>query len=382
MKILLYDMGAFTQNDLIFFLKKQGVTCRNIYYNFADIYKDDFFVKRFEKYLQADTYDFVMSINFYPLVAEICYKNNMRYLSWSYDSPLSYKKYDYFHYETNYIFLFDRMEYEGLVNLGFQTVYHLPLGVNIDRLKAIRTTEADALEFGCDVSMVGQIYQSQLPEIMAPLSAYDRGFIDSIVQSQLLLYGYYFVDNLITDEMIRRIVEAHEQNGQEIEIGLRELSLAIATQITGMERKKLMEMMGSRFKTLLFSRHVAQVPEGVSYRGTARYFDLMPKIFKLSKMNLNPTLKSICSGIPLRALDILGSGGLLLSNYQHELVDYFTPGEDVVIYESLEDAVEKVEYYVNHETERKRIAENGYRKVCEGFSFERQVGKIFKVVGI
>ena len=143
MKILLYDMGAFTQNDLIYFLKKRGITCRNIYYNFKDMYEDEFFLKRFEKYLLADDYDFVMSINFFPLVAEICHKNNMRYLSWSYDSPMSYKKYPYLHFPTNHIFLFDRLEYESLKNQVFETVHHLPLGVNTSRLDAVITTAAD-----------------------------------------------------------------------------------------------------------------------------------------------------------------------------------------------------------------------------------------------
>jgi spore maturation protein CgeB len=382
MKILLYDMGAFTQNDLIGLLEKQGVICRNVYYHFGDIYEDDFFVKRFEKYLLADDYDFVMSINFFPLVAELCHKNNIRYLSWSYDSPLSYKKYDYFHYETNHIFLFDRMEYEMLVNKGFKTVHHLPLGVNIARLDAVRLTAADRSEFGCDVSLVGQIYQSQLTEIAAPLPAYDRGFLDSIVRSQLLLYGYYFVDSLISAEMIERIIKAHRQSGQDIEIGGPELSLAIAKKITGMEREQLLGLMGSRHKTLLFSRHVDKVPDGVSYRGTARYFTEMPKIFKLTKVNLNPTLKSIRSGIPLRALDILGSGGLLLSNYQHELVENFIPGEDIIVYDSLEDAAEKAGYYIENDDERRRIAANGYRKTYEGFTFAGQLKKIFNVAGV
>jgi len=380
MKILLYDMGAYTQNDLIYFLKKKGITCRNVYYNFADMFHDDFFVKRFTQYIKADDYDFVMSINFFPLVAEICYKNNIRYLSWSYDSPMSYKKYDYFHYETNHIFLFDRLEYESLRHQGFQTVYHLPLGVNTTRLDKITTTAADIAEFGCEVSMVGQIYQSQLNDIIEPLTPYDRGFIDSIVRSQLLLYGCYFVDDMITTEMIEKIISAHEKVGNEIDLGKPELSLAIATKISGLERESLMELMGAHFKTLLFSRNVAQIPQGVNYRGSARYFDEMPKIFKLSKINLNPTLKSIRSGIPLRALDILGSGGLLLSNYQHELVENFIPGEEVVIYESLEDAVDKADYYIRNEEERKRVAVNGYKKVCELFSFEGQMGRMWEMV--
>jgi len=377
MKILLYDMGAFTQNDLIHCLNKRGISYRNVYYKFRNIYEDDFFCRRFATYLTADDYDFVLSINFFPLVARLCHEHGIRYLSWSYDSPLSNKKYDFFHYPTNDIFIFDRLECERLKKQGFDSVHHLPLGVSVDRLGAVVPGDADMAKYSCDVSLVGQIYQSQLAEIKAPLSEYDKGFIDSITAAQRLLYGCYFVDELLSAELIERIRVSHARAGQEIDMDQAGLSIAIATQIAASERLGLLELMGRRFRTLLFSRHVPAIPEGVSYLGAIGYFDEMPKIFKLSKINLNPTLRSIRSGIPLRALDILGSGALLLSNYQHELVEHFIPGEEVVVYESIEDAAAKAEYYIRHDDERDRIAQNGRRKLCEHFSFDAQLQKMF-----
>ena len=382
MKILLYDMGAYTQNDLTSCLKARGVAYRSIYYRCKDIYQDDFFCRRFEKYLCADDYACVLSINFFPLVATICHKHGIPYISWSYDSPLSYKKHPYFHFPTNRIYLFDRIECEMLEKQGFQTVHHLPLGINTARLDQSVPTATDAAAYSCDVSMVGTMYQSQLPEIIAPLSAYDRGYIDAIVCSQALLYGCYMAEELITDVMLQRIRQAHERIGQEIEIDAPELSIAIATRIAGIERRRLLEEMGGRFGLHLYSRHVDTVPQGVTYHGTVRYFDEMPKVFKLSRININPTLKSIRSGIPLRALDILGCGGLLLSNYQHELVEYFVPGEEVVVYESIEDAGEKADFYLRHDDERRRVAANGYRKVCERFSFDGQLARIFAEAGL
>jgi spore maturation protein CgeB len=369
MKALLYDMGAYTQNDLVYYLKKRGIACRSVYYRFKDQYEDEFFTKRFERYLTADDYDCVISINFFPLVARICSLHNIKYLSWSYDSPLSHEKYEYFPYETNHIFLFDRLEYETLRAKGYQTVHHLPLGVNVERWDAIKPAKP------CAVSLVGRIYESQLAEIAAPLSPYDRGYLDSVVAAQSQIYGHYFVDDMLSPALIERICAAHASQGNEIEIDLPRLSLAIATQITGRERLRLLKAMGERFPTLLFSRTVGELPPGVTYGGTARYFDEMPQIFKSSKINLNPTLKSIRSGIPLRALDILGCGGFLLSNYQLELAEYFIPGEEVAVYDSIEDAVAKAEYYVNHDGERERIAKNGYRKAREQFSFAGQLAK-------
>ena len=53
--------------------------------------------------------------------------------------------------------------------------------------------------------------------------------------------------------------------------------------------------------------------------GSVDYYDMMPYVFKCSDINLNITLRSIKTGIPLRAMDIMGAGGFLMSNYQVDL---------------------------------------------------------------
>ena len=75
--------------------------------------------------------------------------------------------------------------------------------------------------------------------------------------------------------------------------------------------------------------------------GIVSYTAEMPDIFHTTKINLNITLRSITSGIPLRAIDILGCGGFLLSNYQPELCEYFTPDVDFVYFEDPDDLAEK-----------------------------------------
>ena len=89
----------------------------------------------------------------------------------------------------------------------------------------------------------------------------------------------------------------------------------------------------------------------------------MPKVFYLSKINLNITSRSIESGVPQRVWDILAVGGFCLTNYQPELEDYFEIGKDLEVYHNTEELVEKVDYYLKHEEQRVRIAMNGYQKV-------------------
>lgn len=108
----------------------------------------------------------------------------------------------------------------------------------------------------------------------------------------------------------------------------------------------------------------------------------MPYVFKCSKINLNITLKSILSGMPLRALDIMGCGGFLLTNFQSEFMDYFTPGEDLAIYESESHLLEQIEYYLNHDDERMAIAQNGYKKVKQFHTFKNRLSEICDIANL
>ena len=104
----------------------------------------------------------------------------------------------------------------------------------------------------------------------------------------------------------------------------------------------------------------------------------MPGVFRYSKLNLCPTLKSIQSGIPLRSLDILGAGGVLFSNFQPELTEYFEDGKDLILYESIDDAFAKADFYLKHEELRREIAQNGYRRVCQAFSYPDRIRQMFE----
>ena len=106
----------------------------------------------------------------------------------------------------------------------------------------------------------------------------------------------------------------------------------------------------------------------------------MPKIFHLSKINLNFTSKPIRTGLPLRLWDILGAGGFVLTNFQSEIPEYFEVGKELDIYASEEELIEKIRYYLEHEEERQTIARNGYQKAKEQYSLELRVKQILRAV--
>lgn len=379
MNILFYDMGSYTYQDMLYYLTQMGHNCKTIYYHFHNKYEDDFFCNRLEELLKSAHYDAVMSINFFPLVAKLCHTHQVPYLSWCYDSPLEENLEKYFHYDTNRIFLFDRLETERYRAAGYSQIYHLPLAVNTQRLDQLKFNTAWVQRHSCDISFIGHLYESPLEVLLYSADDYIKGYIEGILQSQLRIYGYYLIDELITGKLLDDVNASFQKIGQtNLTLNHQGLSFAIASEITHLERSFLLEQMGERFDTHFYTSRPHKLNEQVHSMGPVKYHTEMPGIFRYSKLNLNPTLKSIQSGIPLRALDIMGSKGVLFSNFQPELAEYFQEGTDIIMYNCMEEAIDKADYYLKKGELRTQIALNGYNKVKDYFTYPACIQKILE----
>ena len=188
------------------------------------------------------------------------------------------------------------------------------------------------------------------------------------------------MDNLLTDDLLSGINRQLADSEQKTLTSISMSNLfAMATYITHKERIQILKQLSERYCFKLYSGDESELLKSVIGRGRVSYVEEMPKVFAASKVNLNITVKNIQSGIPLRALDILGGGGFLISNYQQELVEYFIPDEDLVCYESIEDAMDKVAYYLKNDLLREKIAMNGRRKCHEQFDYVKQVSALLQM---
>jgi spore maturation protein CgeB len=374
-------MGSYTYKEFSGALEQAGHTVKTIYYHFKDVYHDDFFCERISGFLSEAVYDCVVSVNFFPLLAQICCDRGIRYISWSYDSPLQEDFKPYYTYPTNYVFLFDREEVRELRAEGFHRIFHLPLAINTETLDKILASGKNMQKYKADVSFVGHIYDSPLETLLLPCNDYIKGYVEGILQAQLRIYGYNFVDSVLTDEILDAINETFSKLGQvNTVLNKKGLSYAINAQLTHLERHFLIEQLGEYYDMKFYSTKKATFETNVTQPGPVKYFTEMPFVFRNSRLNLNPILRSIKSGIPLRALDIMGSHGLLFSNYQPELAEYFTDGQNVILYESMEDAFAKAGYYLEHEDICAQIAANGYHIVKDSFTYPERLRQMFEIV--
>ena len=383
MNILLYDfVGSYMQNDLSDHLRSSGHNVKSVGYPYKDKYHDDEFESVADQELRTHNYDCVFTFNFFPLLAHVCSRNQIPYISWVYDSPPELPSMEYMDYSTNHIFFFSRADRDEYRRLGLDNVYHMPLAVNTERLDKC---SSNIPEYGAEVSLVGKMYEPILPTLMTGMSEYQKGYIDGIIGVQTDIYGVDISDMLVTEEFAESVRNEYLSKGiTGISPNRRELKWAVAEYITCMDRIDLLRGMADLFDTRLFTYALSDEMKsnlrGIRISPPVDYNSQMPVVFKSTKVNLCPILRANVSGIPLRAMDIMGCKAFLLASWQQELAEFFIPGDEVIMYGSIDEALELAGYFLKHDDERIKISERAYEKVRTEFSYNRMTEQIFKHV--
>lgn len=384
--ILYYDWNENSADDMIESLCSLGHQVKRISMSFSDYDADLVFETRLRDELEKETYDCIFTFDFFPIISHTAQTMNIPYISWIYDMPHTTLFSPQIKNAVNHIFVFDHMLYRELKTYGYPChLYHQPLPVHTERI--VRELGYPPLYAGSQfpVSFVGSLYDNCMYNRITYLPEYLKGYFQGVMEAQQKIQGYNFVDKVLTPDILEELKKwvVLEIPSEYTTSYKNEVVDMINAKITSTERIRLLNKIAETTPLVLFSGSDGRslVPKA-QYGGVVDYQKEMPAVFRTSKINLNITLRSIVSGIPLRALDIMGAGGFLLSNYQPELTEYFVEMEDCVIYDSEEDLLNKVEYYMSHESERNEIACNGFYKVQEFFSYEKQIvymlGQVFE----
>lgn len=382
MHALYYNWGENSFLDIEEAFSSLAISYRKISTPFTDYLTDDNCMDSIRKVLHTASFDFIFSFNYFPFLSVIAEEHAIPYLSWVYDCPHFTLFTKTIYRKFNYFFLFDREMCQTLVHLGVAHAFHMPLGVNVSQLDRQLGPLPVQPDYNYDISFVGSLYHASMFDQIHYLPDYLSGYLNAIMNSQQLISNYNFIPDLLTDDIVVQLekyinLSPHDDyffTSKQIFTDM------INTKISSTERIRLLCALARQFSVDLFSTSPGELCPAVVCHGPVSYLDTMPSIFRTSKINLNISLRSITSGIPLRCLDILGAGGFLLSNYQPEFFDYFTPGVDFVYYEIQNDLMDKVSYYLDHEQERIQIAASGYRAVSEQFSYTRQLRQILSCV--
>ena len=439
MRLLLYTWSANNEQVLADNLIKLGFEIRWFDKECKHFTRDMELAAEMIPYINQQSIEAVVSFNYFPIISMICNTCQIPYFSWVYDCPHFTLYAKQIMLPCNHIGIFDR-EIVRHLQEAYQvpTVFHAPLAVdteyfdravceaqNISDAGDVRNgnySEGMLAKYRCDISFVGSLYTDEhnyydilnVAESENEKSDDDAATLNPgwLIDRQCFSYKQdylrpAFVSREIDTDVIKdRMEEQGLMLGEDYFANPEDILLAavLEKKVTVEERRILLTQIAEGdFANLQLESHLVKQDRDsamqskfsfklytgsntrelsaldVCNQGIVDYHTQMPLVFAASRINLNISLRSIHSGIPLRVLDIMACGGFVLSNWQPELAEYFAEGEEIALFENKEECMEKIAYYLSHEDERKEVAAAGKRKVRELFSYERGLERLFGV---
>lgn len=387
MNILFYRYGSICEPDIIASFKHLGF---RITEDTREVYNKQLLpsdcIKGLNELLKQDTYSFVFSINFFPSVSDVCNIWGIPYLCLIVDSPVLELFSTSLANPCNKIFLFDRQLYNDFHHINPDGIFHIPLATNVrdNYATATMASAADRTRFSSDISFIGSLYSEKCLYNQITLPEKMRGYVDGLIEAQLLVYGYNFIEECVTPELIEAFCKVRPElinfpDSMKVDTKAVIAQHIISVKVAEQERLRYLKALSEHFNVDLYTGSDTYSMPLIHNRGFAKTNTEMPIIFHQSKINLNLTAKSIRSGLSLRIFDVLGCEGFLITNYQAELPEHFNIGEDLEAYTSLDDLMGKCEYYLSHDKDRQEIAHNGFEKVKKYHTYDIRLTQMLEI---
>lgn len=387
MNILFYRYGSICEPDIIASFKHLGF---NITEDTREVYNKQLLpsdcIKGLNELLKQDTYSFIFSINFFPSVSDVCNIWGIPYLCLIVDSPVLELFSTSLANPCNKVFLFDRQLYNDFHHINPDGIFHIPLATNVrdNYATATMASAADRARFSSDISFIGSLYSEKCLYNQITLPEKMRGYVDGLIEAQLLVYGYNFIEECVTPKLIEAFCKVRPElinfpDSMKVDTKAVIAQHIISVKVAEQERLRYLKALSEHFNVDLYTGSDTYSMPLIHNRGFAKTNTEMPIIFHQSKINLNLTAKSIRSGLSLRIFDVLGCEGFLITNYQAELPEHFNIGEDLEAYTSLDDLMGKCEYYLSHDKERQEIAHNGFEKVKKYHTYDIRLTQMLEI---
>ena len=155
---------------------------------------------------------------------------------------------------------------------------------------------------------------------------------------------------------------------------MKKYDVSFVGHIVSKERLAFLDKIFKKFPNFWFgsrlSRYV-KVEEGVS--------DDCADIYKKTRIVLNPPTKG---DVNMRCFEATATGSMLLTEDVYGLSDLFEYDKEIVTYKNVDEAIDKIKYYLENEDEREIIAQEGMRRTLKDHTYKQRLDIMLKKAGI
>lgn len=352
-------------------------------YVLENVEEDVVFHELLTRQINSASYDIVFSINYFPIISDICEAHSIPYVYWTCDSQITCMYHDSIFNSCNTGFIFDYTDFLTFQQIG-ANVHYLPLAAAVERVDNLLGISKNLSAFAADVSFIGSMYNKNMyDKVKEHLPEYLKGYFDCALNVQQNMYIKNIIPEILTSDILfelqkyisknpsKRSLSSHAQVFSTAVLGFKAAQLERKTRLTSLSKKhKINVYTDDNTASLGFCTN----------KGVINYWQDAPKVFNQSNINLNLTIRNIRSGIPLRIFDIISSRGFMITNFQAELPMYFENEKDIVWFTTPEELEEKTAFYSKNETARNNIIANSYKKIKEQHTYQHRFDEMAKTV--
>lgn len=387
MKIL-YVYGMEQTKDIIYNLHKLGYNAEEYSRRQNPSVLNDEEMERLTSYVKDHKITHLMSIHLIYNLAYVAYRTGIKYVSMIWDAPYIKLYTPFGRMDNCYFSVFDKLDCERFRTAGIPHILYQPLAVNQDNLRKWNLITRMAGTYKDEISFVGSLYdQNSYDKELEKMPRHLQDYFISIFEEAAFRWDgvnriYGKTDRAILDCIRRTVPEFDLDNKYDIEDVAYFEILYLIRKIANIERTCVLNILGEMFPVTLYTNggtDVSMLPN-VKVMPPVEPGKPLLKVYTCSKINLNISLKGIEGGTPQRVMDIMGTGGFMMTNYCAETVELFEEDKEIVMFRTPEELVEKSGYYLSHDEEREKIAKAGYEKVLNCYTYEKKLKRLMEWV--
>jgi len=259
------------------------------------------------------------------------------------------------------VFVWDRHYVAGLQEMGFPWVTYLPLAADTQLFRPYRHPPVD--RFGCNgAAFVGDTWTQRVDQQLARYA--DQPDTLAYIESAAL--DFQWNDHYQADTDLAEVYPGFGQLPVSEQVDLEAAVLWRASQQDRVER--VSALVPSGLKVYGDPAWIEFLPDPTAYSGYLNYHRELPLFYQCTAVNLNFTSLQMKNGLNQRVFDVPASGAFLLTDYKEALWEVFSR-EEVVTFATIEEAQEKVAYYLKYPETRLRVAARARERVLSQHTY-------------
>ena len=300
--------------------------------------------------------DFVLTVNYFGFdqegeLASLLERYDVPLAAWFVDHPLMILGGASANARSNaQVFCLERTALPWLCDFGFDEPRHLPTGSNASIYHPDRIDAELSGRLGADLCFVGGSWWPR---------ARGRGNPRLLERARALAEGHPLDKDFLMHRLPAVIREEELRGDREAVFAA---SVALAEESLQV-RAQLLRSVLPLDPVVHGDAHWSELVHGLDLRPPVDPRTETPAVFAGSRVNLNVTSSQLPSGVNQRVWDVPGAGGFLLTDAREDVLENFTEGVDCSVYRSPEEACDKARYWLEHESERERLAARAHARV-------------------